>query len=313
MTGSRERHLALVAYSWGMIEQSHMIATCLAPAVADLREQGLRRFWFDRFDARGPHVFALFTVPAERFEAARAFVAERLAAYLADYPSRTELSADELAARHRACRGKALCEIDAEEGIAPNNTMRLCEQPGDRYPFSLGRGLAEPDRLWDLLDDSTAWVVDQLSTEAAAAPARAAAGWLAALFYALPRSFAEPHAYWRHHAASVIPRLESPADDSETVRRLTQALGESNEAALTKVWERARTEPPPWQGLPELVELVAGARDPGGAGPLELLREIVHVTLKQLGVPIRIQRTMLLFAWRESLKVRPRAADEPPG
>lgn len=312
MTGCGERHLALVAYCWGMNEQSQMLASCLAPAVADLRKQGLQRFWFDRFDARGPHLFALFTVPSERFEATRESVEERLAAYLEDHPSRTELSPDELAARHRDCRGKALCEIDAEEGFAPNNTIRFCEQPGDRYPFSLGRGLADPDRLWDLLDGSTAWVVDRLSSQPAAAPTGAAAGWLAALFHALPRSFAEPHEYWRHHAASVIPRLEAFSDDAEAIRRLTQALGESNEAALGAVWERARTEPPPWQSLPELVELVASARDPGGAGPRELLREIVHVTLKQLGVPIKLQRPMLLFGWRESLKARARAEGNPP-
>ena len=252
------------------------------------------------------------SVPMRRLsEAARELLNARLTAYLADHPSRTELSLDELAARHRDCRGKALCAIDAEEGFALNDTIRFCEQPGDRYPLSLGRSLADPDRLWDLLDGSTAWVVDRLAREPGRTLTGVAAGWLASLSVILPDHFAEPPLYWRHHAASVIPRLEAPEDGGETVRRLTQALGPSNEAALEEVWERARTEPPPWQQLPKLLDLVAGARETAGLGPRELLREIVHVTLKQLGIPIKLQRPMLLFGWRESLRAP--VMQSPPG
>lgn len=301
MKRSPERHLGLVVYCWGMSEQSRLIASCLAPAVADLRGRGLRRFWFDRFDARGPHVFALFTVPSERFEQARDLLDERLTAYLADHPCQVEITEEELVDRHRACRGIALCEVDAEEGFAPDNTVRFFEQPGDRYPFNLGRSLADPDRLWDLLDGLTGWTIDRLASEPGAIPTAAAVHWLAALSYILPRHCTVPEAYWHHHAASLIPNLERPADDAETVRRLTSALGERNEAALAAAWESALTEPLPWPDLPRLLDLAAGVDGSKGPGPKELLREIVHVTLKQLGVPIKLQRPLLLYGWKRTL------------
>jgi hypothetical protein len=301
MKRSPERHLGLVAYCWGMSEQSRLLASCLAPAVADLRGHGLRRFWFDRFDARGPHVFALFTVPSERFEEVRNLLDSRLAAWLADHPCQVEITEEELIARHRACRGIALCEVDAEEGFAANNTVRFFEQPHDGYPFTFGRSLADPDQLWDLLDGLTAWMLDRLAREPGSTPTDAGVRWLASLAHILPRHFVAPEAYWHHHVASLIPNLQRAADDEEMVRRVTRALGERNEAALAAVWEGARPEPLPWPDLPRLLDLLASADSSKGPGPKELLRMIVHIALKQLGVPIKLQRTLLLYGWKQNL------------
>ena len=59
-------YLGLVAYCWGQEQQDRLLTECLKPAMEEWRSSGLtRRFWFDRFDARGPHVLGLLTTTPE--------------------------------------------------------------------------------------------------------------------------------------------------------------------------------------------------------------------------------------------------------
>src|SRR6185436_17825658 len=47
-------------YLWSRAAQNRFLTRCLGPAIRELQDQGLASgFWFDRFDARGPHVFFL--------------------------------------------------------------------------------------------------------------------------------------------------------------------------------------------------------------------------------------------------------------
>lgn len=303
MTYPSDRHLGLVIYCWGLDEQTRLLVECLAPLVTELRNRWLKRFWFDRFDARGPHVFALFTVPAERLALTTSLAEQRLKSYLMNQPSVTELSRDELEARHRGCRGAALCEVDAEAGLAANNTLRFCEQPAERYPFSLAQGLTGPERLFDLLDELTGWSLAQLACQpAGSAPIALAVRWLANLFDVLPDWFEDPQAYWRFHTATLVRRIAFAVDHDELILRVTRSVGESNDAVLTRLWKRARSAPPAWPALSQLVQVLAGADEARGPQRHRLLREIVHVTMRQLGVPARLEIVLLLFCWRESLK-----------
>lgn len=288
--------LGVVAYCWGLNEQSRLLAEGLAPLVARLRQQGLERFWFDRFDARGPHVWALFTVQRAQLAGTRELVERELAQFLAAHPSTTALSPEELSARHRACRGSALTVVDAEEGLADNNTLRFFEQPADRYPFSLGRSLENPDALHDLLDRSAAWSLGQLARAPAGVPIGIAADWLAGLARRLPEHFADSRAYWHYHAASLDRRF-APAEGEPAVPAWDREIGERNLALLERIWQR---DSPPSPFLPRLLEVVSGAREARGLAPRALLREVIHMTLRQLGVPARLERLLVLFCWRQS-------------
>jgi hypothetical protein len=296
MKTSHDSNLGLVVYCWGLEEQSRLIAGCLAPAATELRP-ALRLFWFDRFDARGPHVFALFTLPSGEEGRARDLLGQRLEEYLEIHPSRQELTPEELAARHQACRGKALCAVDAWPELAENNSFFWFPHPATGYPFSIGRGLPEPERLGDLLDELTGWAVEQLARSSGATPTSAAAHWLAALSHSLLDRCAEPDAYWRHHAATL--GLRCAADPLEAVAALGRALGESTGSQLRRVWDGARTHPLPCPPLARLTDLALEQETPWA-----LLREIVHITLKQLGVPVKSQIPLLLFAWQHSLSER---------
>lgn len=288
-------HLGLVVYCWGQRPQNRLLVDGLAPAVAELRRGALRHFWFSRFDARGPHVMALFTIPAAAREPTRAALARRVADHLAAHPSRVALGEEELAARHEACRGKALCELDALPGLAANNTFAFFAQPSDGYPFALGHGAPREDELWQAVDGLTAWTLEELGRDPDALPITAAVRLAAALHGALPAHLPEPRAYWRYHATTLLGA--GRGDDVD--RRLRRTVEAAHRAGLAEAWDLAAELGPPWTPLPWLVEL---ALEAGAARrrPWAPLREVVHGALKQLGVPVKLQIPLVALGWSRS-------------
>ena len=134
-------HLGLVIYRWGWRFQDHLLTNWLGPTVAELKQEtAIRAFWFDRFDARGPHLSIVLTL-------AKAGVAERVSSslkrYLSDFPSTELLSLDEVTALHKACRGKMQCEADRLPELAENDTFLAYEHPAWDFPFSLSQGLKD--------------------------------------------------------------------------------------------------------------------------------------------------------------------------
>jgi Lantibiotic biosynthesis dehydratase C-term len=294
-------HLGLVVYLWGREEQSRLVMDCLAPAVRELRQAGLTHFWFNRFDARGPHVFALFTLPAGEATRAEQLLAGRLEPYLGANPGRQELTGDDLAQRHRACRGATLCAVDAQPGFGERDSFHLFTHPPDGYPFSIGRGPRDAEALWNLLDDLTGWAVAQLAKNPDAPATDAGAALLAALAEALARRHATPEDYWRYHASTLLRRLGGLPDRhsrDEILGRLSRALGENNEARLAAAWAASG---PPWPATPRLAELIVEEGGSGSIQPWVVLREIVHVALRQLAIPVRLELPLVLYAWKRSL------------
>jgi hypothetical protein len=297
-------HLGLNAYFWGDREQDRLVVDCLAPLQDQLRRDALlERFWFDRFDARGPHVLAVFTVPESAVELARERIAAAVGSYIREHPSLAGLSADEVAKRHSECRGKILAVADREPGMAANNTWVLFEHAPGSYPFHLTRGLAAEEEIWRQADEVTRWAVRRIG-ESSAKPLAAAVSWAVEVDRNL-RSPADGAESWRLHATTLLlplrERLE--ADEAGTLSLLPSWIGERNGAAFSRLWSNPGVlEPETRAAVRRLVEIAYGL--PGGpSGPRwRLLREMSHCTLKQLGLPVALHIPLVLFAWNHDLR-----------
>ena len=302
-------HLGLTVYFWGAREQNRLLTELLGPAVAAFERDGsVARFWFDRFDTRGPHLFAILTLsdrPADGGAEVRRRLATQLEEYLQRRPSMAELSQEEIETRHRECRGKTQCEADGYPGLAANNSYCLFEHPAGEYPFGLSRGLpdAENRELWRLLDEQTFWAIDRLADCAATAAVGPAVRWAAALDVALRALGADAAAYWRYHATTLLlPLAERLASEElEVLASLPGAVGEKNTQVFSRGGEEVEGGAEVRQPSRRVVELaLADTGQPSGRR-WRLQREITHVVWKQLGMPVALHVPLVLFAWHRNL------------
>jgi len=251
-------HLGIVVYAWGALAQDQLLLDCLGPAAGELGRRGsARRFWFDRFDARGPHLFALLTVPPEAREEIAATLAARLAAHLAAHPSTLEIPAERLARLHGETRGKRQCEPDGRTGVAPNNSFEIFHHPERGYPFHLSAGLPDEEEIWNLAADLSLWTISQLAARPGSPAMAAARHWAASVSRELQRAGVRPADYWRYHAGSLIPGLlEGVGREEETsaLASLASGLGAAS-SAFDRAWREMAAEAPVWPGLPRLIHL----------------------------------------------------------
>lgn len=298
--------LAATIYHWGLFEQDRLLVTCVGPMVAEARARGLcDRLWFNRSDVRGPHIKLLVSSTRSALPALADEVSSALMGYLGAAPSATSLTRNELASRHAAWRGKILTDVDRRPGIADNNTLHLGGHDPGAYPFSLGAELDAPLRLWRLVDRLSVWALEQLSEQTEADLTRRttapAVRWLAALEAALAGADISPALYWRYHAGTLAPELEERLTRGQlTAAGAMAAIGRENRGTLARLWQH-----PVSDGI-DPRELVAAAGGPRG---LAILREVVHTLFGQLGIEVRREIAIVLFAWAHSaLEVTPGAA-----
>lgn len=288
-------YLGLVIYRWGWQFQDHLLTSWLEPTVAELRRQRVvRTFWFDRFDARGPHLSIVLTLTEATVADVASLLSPSLSRYLAAFPSLESLSPDQVAVLHKACRGKMQCEIDRLSGLAENDTFVAFEHPPWDFPFSLSQDLAGKQELWDLVGDVTVRSIAELATERPA-PIRAAVRWVAAMDNALERGGFDTTGYWRYHASTLLLPLQHrlASEEERVLTELPEWIGEANRKRFEPLFEETALANEAWPRLSRLVEL-AGSR-------WALLREIQHSTLKQLGLGVALHIPLILFAWHRSL------------
>jgi hypothetical protein len=285
-------YLGCNVYFWGEREQDRLLFECVKPLAEELGS-GL---FCARFDARGPHVMMLFrTTPAADGEL-RARIAAAIEAYLASSRSLASPGAEELEARHAACLGKALCSADRAPGLAPNNSWVLFEQTEQDYPFNLASDAAERDELWRLRGEVVRWALGLLGATSRGGVTAAAVRWMAALSRGIRAAGEAPAPCWRYMAGRVLVGLTERAEAEEpTAAKLFSLVGEKNCQALSRLWRGGET--PLESDLHQLVRLIVA--DDGR--PLErrraLLRDLAHATLILLGVTVKEQVPLLLFAW----------------
>jgi len=293
-------NLGIVAYVWGAQQQDRLLLECLAPAFAELRRQGLaHHFWFDRFDARGPHLFAVLTLPGDAAPEVSGRLATQLGDFIAAHPDTKTYSAEQLARRHEETRRRQQCEVDRRPGFGANNSFEIFEHPARGYPFWLSAGLPEEDELWDLVTGLSLWAIGQLAARPGTPALAAAQRYVASVTTELRRAGARPADYWLHHAPTLIPDLFAgmpPEQRAATLTELAANVG-AHHPGLAAAWREAEAGPV-WPGLPRMIGLILAGS--GGGAPWPLLREIDHCVLKQLGVPAVLQIPPVLYAWRRS-------------
>lgn len=290
--------LALTTYLWGLEPQNHFLAACLGPLCRELRGAGvLRHLWFDRFDARGPHVFAVLTAREGARDVLAARVDDALRAYLASSPSRVELSEAELAERHAGCGGKTLCDADRLPGFAENNTHSLLDHHDLAYPFTVTAGRSDADEVWSLLDGLADWSIEQVAEDPSTPCTVAATAWLAGLDLALRRAGLDAVSLWRHCACKVVPGLRARLgqDEPGTLENASRAIPDKTADLLGRTFAVVERCGGPWSDVDELVRLAGTTGDLDEDGRWVLLREVTQGVLKQLGLFVRQHRLLFLY------------------
>jgi hypothetical protein len=132
-------------YLWSRAAQDRFLVGCLGPALRELQDRELARgFWFDRFDARGPHVFFLIR-PVEDLTAVREVLAQRLEEFLATSTDPEEIPLAEIEECHRQVLGRTRCEADDLPGLAAESrSFVLFEHAAGSFPLRLEEHLKDP-------------------------------------------------------------------------------------------------------------------------------------------------------------------------
>jgi hypothetical protein len=289
-------------YLWSAAEQDRLLVDCIGKLARELLSTGAcERFTCERFDARGPHVMALFgAAPGAEGEVA-ARVERDVAAYLASVGRFEAPTQAEREARHAGCNGVTLCSVDREPGVAEPGTYRMFDQAARHYPFFLSEGVTEEDTFWRLRAELALWVLGRLE----AGPARATeAGirWLAVLDRALSAAEQPRAELWGYLVGRLAPSLVERVERGEvTVEKIASLVGEVNRATFARVGRGASAAA---DGGCDLARLLAIALADDGR-PFErrkeLFRSTVHVTLQLLGIATRLHLPLYLFAWASAL------------
>lgn len=298
--------LGVNVYGDSLAWQNRFLVKGLAPALARTERPGRApALWFERYDARGPHLCILLRSvegpPQHRTEDQtdlREALEEELARYLRSHPPPEAVDAAELEERHTVCAKRPLCSLDAEPGMVPAGTQLWFRQPVNGYPYHLTLDHPYEENVWRLLDRQVRWTLQWLPARAPGSAQGVACRWLMALAAALEGRWDHPEPFWRYYARSLLPALEQrlAEDEAETLASLPSWVGDGNRRVFDALWQQRHEPNFSRQGLAELVACLLP--DPAAASDrLRLLREVAYGTLKQLGVMAAFQVPMVLDLW----------------
>ncbi len=299
--------LGCTLYLWSPDEQDRFLRDALGPFTHRVLDSGLvSGFWFDRFDARGPHVFFVLTTRENTVGPLEREVRNLLEGWLETPPSKPPLSLSDLEALHVACRGKTLCAADRLDGFATHSSFEIFSHPISGYPFSLGRYFGEvldadaPDESpWRAWTETAFWTIGLLGKPVLAPVMR----WLAAIDQLMDDEQAAD--FWRYSLRCLLPELPMLESlDKVDTAMLERFISDKNLPVLRDLWDidlhyTASSE------LADPTALVRAGLAPAlDAHRWKFLREVVFVTLKQMRIRIRRQAQLYAFALDRRLKLR---------
>lgn len=282
-------------YLWDRTGQSRFAVDVLAPLVQELAAAGIDPLiWFDRFDARGPHVFAILAVDGRHAGHAEELLERWTSTFLEGRQGDACLVPETLERLHAACRGKELCEPDREPGIAEQNSFRMFGHPLDDYPFHLTGGLAAGRPVWRCVHRLTLWAIARLAENPSKARAEAAIRWLSSLDHRLSEA-GQGERYWHFHLTTLMPKLDELVENvgPALLTDMEKRVGEANREIFDRIWcapEKGAYLAVQHDLMQELGALPESRRWP-------VLREINHVLLKQLALVVPLQLPLVLFFW----------------
>jgi hypothetical protein len=278
-------------------DQKRLLLDNLRFWARDAGSQGIANlFWYRRFDARGPHVFAVFGGDP----CLRQFFEPRVSAFLRECHG-GGLAAADIQRRHRRCRGLTLCAPDHEPGFAQMKSCVAFELgPGD-YPLSLTTQLECKAIFWQCVDSLTFWLLDQVKrgTGPSAAVACCCGIEISLRCCGMPMQD-----FWRSHAHKLLPVLARREMNSDKAKDWLQlALSEHNSRVLSRLWNQIdRQIETGVETMKSLVNAVILDRQiTSWDGKLAILIETLDLIFHQLWLPQSVQTVIILYAWRQSM------------
>jgi|SRR5947209_6196498 len=285
------------AYYWGEQEQNFLLAKGIGPL---LREADARwnpvRLWYDRSTMRGPHIFGLLTVGRQNALAVQELLRSGISGFMKKHPSTHYLSKEKMAAFHKDASGKAFCADDLRDEMAGNNELLVFvhEDAEQHYPFSLCCD-SRAEVFWLACKDLAFWTLLQL--DSSQPPDLAAIQLLLACDYLLLGNEEWKKEYWSYHISTLIPHLDYRRMSSEHVNAILDRLVSPDSLARIAEWKQQMSHAADIaQPVQELLRTVSRLR-PFISQPATrdqaMLRELIHVGLKQLGIYIVRQIPMI--------------------
>jgi Lantibiotic biosynthesis dehydratase C-term len=289
-------------YLWTQKAQNDLLVDSLEPLAREFAANDRTiRFWFDRFDARGPHLVVLFQAPAPAHESVAQRLAEVLSQFLVGHGTASGVSRSEIEHRHAACKGAILCDLDAQPGFAPENSWELFRQRAEDYPYRITARFppSHARAFWEVIPDLCHWSVRQLAADPERGAPRTGLEFVAALDLHLFASGLDVEGFWRFYAGTLMFNVPArlASDPAEFLAALPKVVGEHNRSVFDRVWRSSQLTPCSWPRLGELIDLAAVPHTAGFQQPWRPLREVVHWALKYLGVSVRAEIPLILYAW----------------
>ncbi len=292
-----------------------MLTRAVLPWAGPLFESGdLPFFLYDHYDARGPHLSLFFAASRGRHEALAADLARCLDQALTETRSRgggrATLTPEQLEARHAECRGRVQNAADRAPGFPPPGSFLAYSQSAGDYPFGLGARTADTAAFF------TAWreICRATALRMGADPRPdwlGAVALVAGLGRALQAEGKDPACLFRYDAVALLPVLtgrltqDGEAAAYASVSRLVSA---KNAAGFESLWREELPGALSAEALRTLVRAAAGDGWGDGHPSLQPLRELLHFSLKGLGLQVVQQIPLVLHAWSRSLPLM-QAAD----
>lgn len=298
-------HVGANIYYWGEEEARSLLVEGLGPWAREVRERGLaHHFWWTRFDARGPHLFTVFSTSPDKETELQRFLNHSINEFLRESPSTVALPAEVLEQRHLGCRGAMMCLGDKPEGLAENNSFLLFSHANENYPMSLGIDMADSTDFWQHLDQLAFWAIQQAQSDIVPAGVQ----WFAAVDHALQRHGISPENYWCFHLSTlfVYPNQKNWRDRRDDFKSwLPRALSDHNRNLFSRLWMPQDTN----QTLDVDVDGLVGATLANDGRTLDrrfmVLRQINHQLLLQIGLFAKFEIPLVLYAWYRALSARP--------
>lgn len=280
-------------------EQNRLLIEVVGPfASAALAAGRLEFFLFDRFDARGPHVYLLLA--GSDAETSRGLAEEleaEIARFLLDLPESPGPTDEEMQNWHDSCRGKFLCEMDRLPGFGVRNSQSWAPHREDAYPFWIWSDLARASDFFRAITAQSAGAIGQLAVHRGGSAVGPALRFAASLDHALRRLGLAAENYWGYHLATLLPeRTEAIAETPvATAERFAPLVSAGNRATFDRFYaavaEPGREDPQAARIAEALAAELTGERG------YRALREVVHLSLKQLGLNVGLQIPLIVYSW----------------
>jgi hypothetical protein len=285
-------------YYWGINEQKRLLQLGLHRWAEEAIAHGLlEQLWYCVFDIRGPHIFATFGTSPANSGALKSRLVGQISKFLRDSPSQASLETEELLQRHNACRSKIMNRADLIEDIASNNSFVVFEHDKTAYPFQATHDMAHDESLWQLLAKVCFWTLEQPDDGKQAA----AIHWIAAVDHSLRNRMFPANDYWRFHASTILTGLEQQLESKPGFfdQLQNRAISKQNRQTFDRAWHNLNGFSSS-ASADEVVETIMSDPNLSQQRQFEVLREVNHFTLLQLGQTVSYQLPMVLYAWQRN-------------